>query len=339
MSTEKKGKGIVSSLLGGLGFVLGASAAAAGGWIYYSNSRINHHMPLPDAIEADRQVFFGRTTGKLSYYVDRQASGRPLVLVHSVNAAASSYEMRNLFNHYRARRPVFALDLPGFGFSDRTRRSYTPMLFTDAIQDLLGTQVGEPADVVALSLGSEFAARAAREQPERFHSLAFISPSGLNAPAQLRASQRARFNGTSDSLYALFSNPLWSRAFYDLIATRRSIEFFLKQSFVGPVPADLVEYDYLVSHQPGAHYAPVAFVSGQLFTPAIRVNVYELLKTPTLVIYDRDSFVRFEALPGLLRKNPNFRAERIAPTLGLPQFEKLPETINALDTFWQGLEA
>jgi hypothetical protein len=101
----------------------------------------------------------------------------------------------------------------------------------------------------------------------------------------------------------------------------------------------MVDYAYLTAHQPGAHYAPVAFVSGQLFTPAIRVNVYELLPAPTLVIYDRDAFVRFDALPGLLRKKPNFQAERIAPTLGLPQFEKLPETINALDTFWQGLEA
>ena len=339
MSPQKKIKNILSGLLGGLGLTLGAGVAAAGGWIAYSNSKINHHLPLPEAVEADRQVFTGKTTGKISYYVDRQVSGRPLVLVHSINAAASAYEMRNLFNHYRARRPVFAIDLPGFGFSDRTRRTYSPYLYIDALDNLLNTQVGEAADVVALSLGSEFTARVALEKPDRFHSLSFISPSGLNAPEKLRASQQARFNGTSDSLYTTFSTPLWSRAFYDLIATRRSIEFFLKQSFVGPVPADLVEYSYLTSHQPGAHYAPVAFVSGVLFTPAICQTVYELLKTPTLVIYDRDAFVRFDGLPTLLQKNPCFQAERIAPTLGLPQFEKLPETINALDTFWQGLEA
>lgn len=339
MSTEKKPKSIVSSLLGGLGVLVGASAAAAAGWIAYSNSRIDHHLPLPEAIDADRQIFFGRNTGKLSYYTDRQVNERPLVLIHSINAAASAYEMRHLFDHYRSRRPVFALDLPGFGFSDRTRRHYIPLLYVDAILDLLHTQVGEPADVIALSLGCEFAARAARQQPELFNSLTFISPSGLSSPEQLRASQQARFNGKSDNLYAVFSNPLWSRAFYDLIATRRSIEFFLKQSFVGPVPTDLIEYDYLTAHQPGAHYAPVAFVSGQLFTPAIRRTIYELLETPTLVIYDRDSFVRFDALPDLLQRNPRFQAERIAPTLGLPHFEKLPETINALDTFWKGLNA
>jgi pimeloyl-ACP methyl ester carboxylesterase len=339
MSPQKKTKDILSGLLGGLGITLGAGVAAGGGWIAYSNSRINHHLPMPEAVEADRQIFSGKTTGKLSYYVDRQASGRPLVLVHSINAAASAYELRNLFNHFRSRRPVFAIDLPGFGFSDRTRRSYSPFLYIDAILDLLNTQIGEPADVIALSLGSEFAARAALYQPDRFNSLTFISPSGLSPAKKLRASQQAQFNGASDSLYSTFSTPLWSRAFYDLIATRRSIEFFLKQSFVGPVPPELIEYAYLTSHQPGAHYAPVAFVSGTLFTPSICSTVYELLKTPTLVIYDRDSFVRFDRLPELLQKNPSFQAERIAPTLGLPQFEKLPETINALDTFWQGLKA
>lgn len=57
----------------------------------------------------------------------------PLLLVHSVNAAATAYEMKTLFEHYRGKRPVYALDLPGFGLSDRSDRKYTPRLMTDAI--------------------------------------------------------------------------------------------------------------------------------------------------------------------------------------------------------------
>jgi pimeloyl-ACP methyl ester carboxylesterase len=49
----------------------------------------------------------------------------PLLLIHSVNAAASAYEVRPLFDHYRGRRPVYALDLPGFGQSDRSDRLYS----------------------------------------------------------------------------------------------------------------------------------------------------------------------------------------------------------------------
>ena len=40
------------------------------------------------------------------------------------------------------------------------------------------------------------------------------------------------------------------------------------------------------------------------------------------------------ALPELLQANDHCRAVRIAPTKGLPHWEKLPETTAALDEFW-----
>jgi pimeloyl-ACP methyl ester carboxylesterase len=47
----------------------------------------------------------------------------PMLLVHSVNASASAAEMAPLFDYYRQSRSVYALDLPGFGFSDRSDRT------------------------------------------------------------------------------------------------------------------------------------------------------------------------------------------------------------------------
>jgi pimeloyl-ACP methyl ester carboxylesterase len=330
-----RGKSPFSILASGLGALAGMTTAVAGGWILYSNLAISHQVPLPKAIDAERQDINSQPNGKLSYYVDRRAAGRPLVLVHSVNAAASAFEMRPLFDHYRGQRPVFALDLPGFGFSDRPAHSYEPDLYEDAITNLLASQVGEPADVVALSLGSEFAARAALRRPELFRSLALISPSGLGLPATARSSQRARARGSSDSLYTAFSLPLWGRPLYDLIATRRSIVFFLQKSFVGPVPAAMVDYAYATAHQPGAQHAPLHFISGKLFTPAVRITVYELVKTPTLVIFDRDAFTGFDGLPVLLENNPHWHAVRLTPSFGLPQFEKLTELTQELNVFWK----
>ncbi len=308
--------------------------AIAGSWIVYSKFFLDHEAPLTDAIPAKRVVFPAKTGVNLNYYVDESGNGRPIVLIHSVNAAASAFEMGPLFAHFRGKRPVYALDLPGFGFSDRPDRVYTAQYFSESILNFMETRVKQAADVIALSLGCEFVARAALSQPNLFHSLAFISPTGFNMRDAGSATQRAAMQNRSETTYGWLANPLWAQALYDLIASRPSLEFFLKRSFIGPIMPGWIDYAYVTSHQPGAKNAPLYFVSGSLFTPDVRTRFYEKLKTPTLVIYDRDGFSRFDTLNDLLGQNPNWRAVRIVPSLGLPQFEKLPETAVALESFW-----
>ena len=304
------------------------------GGIAYSALAINHAVPLPPAIDAERRDLMSPQAGMLSYYLDEAEVGRPLVLVHSVNAAASAYEMRPLVEHFRGLRPVYALDLPGFGFSERTDRVYSPALYAAALVDFL-RHIGPGrggADVVALSLGSEFAARAAQEQPELVRSLTLISPTGFTTRRR-----KNRPEPTGEEPHRTRSFPLWSQAFYDLLASRASIRYFLKRSFVGEPDRGLIAYDYATAHQPGARFAPLYFVSGRLFTPDIRETVYERLTCPVLVIYDQDAFVRFDTLPDVLRTHASWRAVRVAPTRGLPQFERLDATAQALDGFWQDI--
>jgi pimeloyl-ACP methyl ester carboxylesterase len=318
------------------GALFAAVAAAIGGWIGYSALGINHRAKLPEAIEGERRTFVSPRAGMISYYADRTASGRPLVLVHSINAVASAYEMRPLYLHYRSQRPVYALDLPGFGFSDRSNRVYSVRLYTDALIDFLESQVKNgPADVIALSLGSEFAARVAHERPDLVHSLTLISPSGFAEHGNEKGlSQQASRKHNSDRLYRGLAFPLWRQAFYDLLATPTSLKYFLKQSFVGPVDRGLIDYGYRTAHQPGARYAPLYFVSGKLFSPDIREEIYEKIALPVLVLFDRDNFVRFDTLPDVVKRHDNWKSVRITPTKGLPHWEKLDETTQALDNFW-----
>ena len=55
-----------------------------------------------------------------------EASGLPpLLLIHSINAAASAAEVEPLFTHYRQQRPVYAIELPGFGLPLTTKTPYS----------------------------------------------------------------------------------------------------------------------------------------------------------------------------------------------------------------------
>ena len=103
--------------------------------------------------------------------------------MHSVNAAASAAEVRPLHEHYRATRTVFSVDLPGYGFSERSDRVYTPRLMTDALHATVAeirARCGEaPVDALACSLSCEFLARAAVEAPAAYRSIALVSPTGF----------------------------------------------------------------------------------------------------------------------------------------------------------------
>jgi len=245
--------------------------------------------------------------------------------------------MKPLFDHFRGQRPVYALDLPGFGFSDRSDRLYNPQLYQNAITDFLAEVVGKPADLIALSLSCEFASLAAAHNPENIRSLVMISPTGFSLPKTDKLSERAKQRDAKNKAFSVLSIAWWNRPIYDLISCRPSIQFFLNKSFEGLVPDQLVDYAYQTAHQPGAQYAPTFFLSGKLFTPAVRETVYRTLQLPVLVLYDRDPYTNFEMLPMVLRERENWQGVRISPTKGLPHWEKPEPTFNAIKSFWEGV--
>lgn len=335
VSDERRG-GAPRALIAA-GVATGVALAPIVAGIAYSRFGVEHAAPLPSAIEADRRTFLSPMAGHISYYADESGEGHPLLLIHSVNAGASAYEMRPLFDFYRGRRPVYAIDLPGFGFSERGDRAYSAALYATALLDLLhqiNAEQKNGADLVALSLGCEFAARAAIARPDLIRSLALISPSGLSGRAEENRTQRAGATSTGRTLRSLFAVPLWSQAFYDALASRASLRYFLQRSFDGEVDPGLLDYAWATTHQPGARFAPLYFISGQLFTPNAVETLYARVTQPVLVIYDRDGFVSFDALPSLLGQHANWQARRVTPTLGLPQFERLGDTTRALRSFW-----
>lgn len=295
------------------------------------------HPPLTRALDAGA-TRVETPAGGLFVYEDTRGEGAPVVLVHSVNAAASSYEMRPIFEALRGKRPVLAFDLPGFGLSERGPRRYDRALYRDAILAMIErahTHRGIPADVVALSLGCEFAATAALSRPERVRSLTLISPTGFGRPRE--TPQRAAAEGRAGTLERTLETPIVGAPLYSLIASRPSIRYFLSKSFVGPVDRGLERYAWVSAHQPGARHAPLAFLSGVLFDPRIRADVYERLACPVQVIHDEDAYTDFSRLPELAARS-GWTVTRIAPTRGLPQWDEPKRTAAAMLAFWAPMD-
>ena len=295
-------------------------------------------LPAPVAGE---KIPLASAVGELALYAADEASDSPqpaLLLIHSVNAAGSAYEVRPLFDRYRAQRAVYALDLPGFGTSARDDRRYTARLMTDAVQ--LATQAirarheGARIDALALSLSSEFLARAASEQPGSYRSLALISPTGFNRGAPFLGPPEA--NRGMPWLHWLFSKPPWRQAFFRLLTSERSMRYFLAKTWGSPdIDEGLLRYDRLLAAQPGARFAPYSFVSGFLFSADI-TRIYESLQLPVWMAYgERGDFVDYRDQPRFAGR-PNWHFSRFA-TGAMPHFEKPLAFAAAYDEFLASL--
>ena len=69
--------------------------------IAWSRTRVFHYVPITSALQGDLVHFRGRRSGELAYYSagPMKKGVPPLLLIHSINAAASSYEMKPLFDY------------------------------------------------------------------------------------------------------------------------------------------------------------------------------------------------------------------------------------------------
>jgi pimeloyl-ACP methyl ester carboxylesterase len=233
-------------------------------------------------------------TGSLSVYVTGQ--GRPLLLVHTVNASASAAEVRTVFERMGQHRTVYAIDLPGFGSSERTDRLYTPRLMTDAILDLaayIRTQHPDQAiDALAASLSCEFLARAAVEQPALFRTLSLVSPTGLSG-LRLRQGPQGTTYG-QNWLLALLKGPGWGRALFKGLTRPGVIRYFLNKTW-GSRDIDEMMFYYArwTTQEQVAEHAPLCFLSAQMFSADI-TTIYDQLRLPVWMSHGvRGDFVDY----------------------------------------------
>jgi pimeloyl-ACP methyl ester carboxylesterase len=259
--------------------------------------------------------------------------GRPLLLIHSINAAGSAAEVRPLHEHFQRSRQVFSVDLPGFGLSERSDRRYTPQSMTAALHAVvreIQSRNAEPIDALALSLSSEFLARAAVETPNAFRSLALVSPTGFSGRTTLRKPPGTTRG--SRLLYQLLRRPGWGPSIFRLLTRPSLIKRFLQGTWGSAnIDEQLWQYDIRTTRQPGAAFAPLFFISGELFSADIH-TVYEQLTLPIWSSHGlRGNFTDYRQ-ESIVKRRPNWRFS-VFPTGAFPHFEVLERFCREYEEF------
>jgi len=126
------------------------------------------------------------TVGGINIHYVCGGSGPPLVLVHGLGSSAAVefyYNLEPLAAHHR----VLAIDLPGFGKSDKPMLKYTIDLFVKAVRDLMACEGLERAAVMGVSMGGRVALGLALDSPQLVERLVLVDALGVGPPRRVLA--------------------------------------------------------------------------------------------------------------------------------------------------------
>ncbi len=164
---------------------------------FYIQKRRSEKVCLPWFDPADMVDIAGIPT-----HVVTRGSGEPLIFVHG--SQMNIYDWRFNIDFFAKHFKVYAMDMPGCGFTGKPDADYSPAFFAQFIFSLMEHYHLEKASFVASSWGGGHVFYFALQRPEKVTGLAMSSPCGL--PHRLALLDRVLALPVLGTLAALYGN-------------------------------------------------------------------------------------------------------------------------------------
>jgi pimeloyl-ACP methyl ester carboxylesterase len=222
------------------------------------------------------------------------------------------------------------LDLPGFGDAPRPCHRYAIEDYVAAIteaQRWVADAAGQAPVLCALSLSAEFAARAVLWGAPRPPAVLWISPTGLDGRAVQRGEalappeQPVPHRG-SERVYGWLHGRALGRWAFRLLRRPSVIRYFLRRTFGRrAIDEGLWRAACQVAQAQGAEHAPLAFLSGRLFSRDAAA-LYRALTVPQTIIHGcRGDFQDYRGASALLAEGQGPVQVHALDTGALPHIE------------------
>jgi pimeloyl-ACP methyl ester carboxylesterase len=303
---------------------------------------------LPEPVICRRDWQWRGWTIRYAYARPRgiEPTESPLILVHGFGASLEHWQ-HNL-TELAQNRSVYALDLLGFGASDKVFAPYSPSgLWAEQVCDFWSSLVQRPAIIVGNSIGSLVAIAAAAAQPELCLGLVLINlPDASVVPTQIpkalqgaiaRVSRLMR-PFTQGLVGVLTSPPLFSPFFY-VLRQPRLIRSWLANAYVNPalITPERVAQFCDPAFDLGAGRALRAMVTHAIAAAGSDVSAtaaLSRLQVPILLLWGKqDKLVPPQLGPLFKPYNPRLELIELDQAGHCPQ-DECPEVVNGLILEW-----
>lgn len=141
-------------------------------------SRYSALPPMkPDEIHSPLERTYIEVDGIQLATVDSGGDKPPLVFIHGLSSYTGFWEHQ--LEAFTETHRVLALDLPGYGASERPDAPMTPPWYADLVDHWLASLDIDKATVVGHSMGGQIALTLTLDHPERVERLVLSAPAGI----------------------------------------------------------------------------------------------------------------------------------------------------------------
>ena len=303
MSQEKSVAFPISALVLAMVLVLGV-----GSCIRFQRKDVSFSAPKKDFVKVgDRKI-----------HVKDRGPKSPKDTVVFIHGFASSWVvwagvMKEVGKRYR----VVALDLPGFGYSDKRKGDYSPEALADVVSGLMKKKGIQKAHVVAHSWGCSVALALALRHKERVRSLTLMSAwvfEGQMVPFLVWS----RVPVLGEVLFTLF--------YRERVGDRYAMAFFEPERYTDFRTVGLIKK---ALRRPGAVRASLQAVRQMRFEKLQKS--YSNIEVPTLLIWGKQDHVAKETFAHKLQRELSKSRLRVLHRCGhFPMIERPHVTLREL---------
>eukprot|EP00897_Mesotaenium_endlicherianum_P010714 jgi/Mesen1/9671/ME000674S09278 len=270
---------------------------------------------------------------KINYVVEGEGNGEPIVLVHGFGA--SVYHWRYNVPALAKKHRVYAIDLLGFGWSDKALVDYSAAVWRDQLADFVREVVKEPAVLAGNSVGGYAVLGTGALNPDVVRGVgaagarALVEETALAAEVPLLTRAREAVAGVAKKamVYATFwqaKQPARIKSVLQMVYKDTSnVDDELVESIVRPTrDANAAEVYYRLTTKVLLH--PSARPVDDLLAD---------LKAPLLLLWgDLDPWMTPSKADRIMQLHPG--SERVRLQAGHCPHDEKPEAVNAALLAW-----
>ncbi len=268
-------------------------------------------------------------------YYTVQGSGQPLVLIHGFGASIGHWR-KNIPVLAAAGYQVHALDLLGFGASDKPAIAYSLELWAELLQDYCHAHIGQPAVFIGNSIGGLLALMMMAQAPEMTQAGVVLNcAGGLNHRSDELAPPLRLVMGT---FTRLVSSPLFGPFIFNQVRQKFRIRGSLRQVYrdQAAITDELVDMLHGPACDPGAQKVFAAIVTAP---PGPRPqDLLPQIYQPLLVLWGEDdpwTPIQGAEIYRSLSQNPQSPVTfQSIPDTGHCPHDERPEVVNQAILAW-----